>query len=179
MPSTTRNHGPDNRHHPWTAGEPWLVARGALALPSELIDLALDHSVEPRARLAPLELCDAIRTTAESVLGCTLRPIMGRVGAIKRMGVGESIKEHVDAYSWRAVRFFTAVAMLSDPSHYEGGTFELRTDRAHPIHLGRGEVVVFRSRSIHSVTPVTRGERCTVVGHFEPFPRSPAHEALP
>ena len=176
MPSTTMSHRPHDRHHAWTAGEPWLVARGAFALPSELIDLTLD---QPRRNLAPLELCDAIQTTAESVLGCTLRPIMGRVGAIKRLAVGDSIKEHVDAYSWRAIRFFTAVAMLSDPSHYEGGTFELRTDRAHPIHLGLGEVVVFRSRSIHSVTPVTRGERCTVVGHFEPFPRSPAHEALP
>lgn len=60
--------------------------------------------------------------------------------------------------------------MLSDPTEYDGGTLELRTDRAHPIPLGRGEVIIFPSATRHAVSPVIRGERRTVVGSFRSSP---------
>lgn len=168
----------------WTATRPWLIARGEHALPPELLDRPArpnGRSPHPLAAPAPPGAGEAIWSVVETLLGVTVRPYMAAeaLRMPRRMSAGDRCREHTDASGWKADRYFTAVAMLSDPSDYDGGTLTLRTDRAHPIPLGRGEVVVFRSRTPHAVTPVTRGERCTIVGHFEPFPRSPAVEALP
>ena len=54
---------------------------------------------------------------------------------------------------------------LSDPSEYEGG--ELKLYNGHePITIKRekGLIVFFPSYTLHEVTPVTKGERYTLVG---------------
>ena len=54
---------------------------------------------------------------------------------------------------------------LSSPDDYEGGELELSeaySDRA--IKLGKGELILYPSTTLHRVTPVTRGERLAIVG---------------
>lgn len=56
--------------------------------------------------------------------------------------------------------------ILSDPSEYEGGEFQIM-EGAHPRPMpinARGTCIVFPSYVIHRVTPVTRGVRKALVG---------------
>jgi PKHD-type hydroxylase len=57
------------------------------------------------------------------------------------------------------------VVQLSDPSEYEGGELRLHTSQEPVIiRKEKGMVVCFPSYTLHEVTPVTRGERYTLVG---------------
>jgi PKHD-type hydroxylase len=53
---------------------------------------------------------------------------------------------------------------LTDPSEYEGGNLEILT-RANPdiVRKELGLIAFFPSWTLHQVTPVTRGERQTLV----------------
>jgi PKHD-type hydroxylase len=55
--------------------------------------------------------------------------------------------------------------LLSDPSEFEGGEFEVKTDSDVPISLEqkRGRAWFFPSWALHRVTPVTSGVRKSLV----------------
>jgi PKHD-type hydroxylase len=55
--------------------------------------------------------------------------------------------------------------LLSDPSEFEGGEFEVKTDSDIPINLEqkRGRAWFFPSWALHRVTPVTKGVRKSLV----------------
>ena len=61
-------------------------------------------------------------------------------------------------------RKLSMVLQLTDPSQYEGGTLQLMTS-GEPITVRkqRGLVVVFPSYVLHQVTPVTNGNRQSLV----------------
>ena len=65
-------------------------------------------------------------------------------------------------------RKVSMVVNLSDPNSYDGGTFELgAVPRPHPDQLRQqGTVFVFPSFIEHGVSPVTRGERWSLVAWF-------------
>lgn len=76
---------------------------------------------------------------------------------------------HVDAGPNLPVhRKLSVVLGLSDPSEYEGGDFELNHggdhEKALKIRLQRGQMIAFPSWMPHRVTPVTSGQRLTLVG---------------
>jgi PKHD-type hydroxylase len=53
---------------------------------------------------------------------------------------------------------------LSDPSEYEGGDLLLHTgDEPIVINKQKGMLVMFPSYTLHEVTPVTKGERYSLV----------------
>ena len=59
--------------------------------------------------------------------------------------------------------------ILSDPSEYEGGHFEIESNPFDPIvrpEQKKGEMIIFDSRVKHRVTPVTKGRRESLVGWF-------------
>jgi hypothetical protein len=162
---------------PWgtrKGDEPWRVYRAGRddrALPVDLIERTLAHAQNrwvrhdtgrknPReAACAPSDLKTAITdAAADGLQGWTLRELR-LTRNLLRLGPSDYHTPHTD-YGGRCL---TAVAMLSEPSDYDGGTLELHTDRTHPIPLGRGDIVVFPSSTLHSVSPITRGERVTVV----------------
>ena len=62
-------------------------------------------------------------------------------------------------------RKLSFVVQLSDPSEYEGGQFKLH-NYYDPvvINKNKGLVVMFPSYTLHEVTPVTKGERYSLVG---------------
>lgn len=75
-------------------------------------------------------------------------------------------KGHVDPINWRIPhnRKMSIVVQLSDPSEYEGGELKLYTSH-NPTVINRekGLVVTFPSYTLHEVTPVTKGERYSLV----------------
>jgi len=60
------------------------------------------------------------------------------------------------------VRKLSCVALLSDPSEFEGGELQFANSKQNML-TERGTIVVFPSFMEHRVTPVTAGERITAV----------------
>lgn len=62
-------------------------------------------------------------------------------------------------------RKLSLVLQLSDPAEYEGGALEIQPHGKEIIkmHKRRGLVVVFPSWTLHQVTPVTQGNRQSLV----------------
>lgn len=81
---------------------------------------------------------------------------------------------HMDSLYWNIPhnRKLSFVVQLSDPSEYEGGELVLHTG-PEPIVIEKrkGLIVFFPSYILHEVTPVTKGERYSLVGwvHGPPF----------
>lgn len=75
-------------------------------------------------------------------------------------------KAHVDPLCWMLPhnRKLSLVMQLSDPSEYEGGDLKLHTS-AEPVTIRKekGMIVCFPSYTLHEVTPVTEGERYSLV----------------
>ena len=74
------------------------------------------------------------------------------------------IDSHLDQRTKMFDRKVSAVAMLSDPTDFEGGVLTLGKNE---IQLSKGDVVVFPSFVIHKVAPVTKGARYTMVSWLE------------
>jgi len=75
-------------------------------------------------------------------------------------------KSHVDQLTWKLShnRKLSIVVQLSDPNEYEGGDLRLHTSH-DPILINKesGLVVMFPSYTLHEVSPVTKGERYSLV----------------
>ena len=71
---------------------------------------------------------------------------------------------HQDFGATGVSRKLSIVMQLTDPSEYEGGNLEILT-RANPdiVRKELGLIAFFPSWTLHQVTPVTRGERQTLV----------------
>tara|TARA_R110002051_G_scaffold11808_2_gene42551 strand:+ start:17577 stop:17936 length:360 start_codon:yes stop_codon:yes gene_type:complete len=63
-----------------------------------------------------------------------------------------------DALSDRKV---SVVVLLSDPADFEGGELQLFPDTTIPME--QGDVVMFPSYMVHRLTPVTKGQRFSLV----------------
>jgi PKHD-type hydroxylase len=62
-------------------------------------------------------------------------------------------------------RKLSIIIQLSDPSDYEGGTFEFFTvDSPGADFLARGSLLIFPSHHVHQVQPVVKGTRSSLVG---------------
>ena len=66
-------------------------------------------------------------------------------------------------------RKLSIVIQLSDPSEYEGGSFEFSEVKTPSENLfkPKGSVLVFPSYQYHRVTPVTKGVRKSLVAWFD------------
>jgi PKHD-type hydroxylase len=76
-------------------------------------------------------------------------------------------KAHTDPNVWKNPhnRKLSIVVQLSDPTEYEGGELRLHTShQPTPIPKQEGMLVMFPSYTLHEVTPVTKGERYSLVG---------------
>jgi PKHD-type hydroxylase len=75
-------------------------------------------------------------------------------------------KQHVDPLEWSNPhnRKLSLVLQLSDPSEYEGGELKLHLGNTPTsIEKRLGLMVSFPSYTLHEVTPVTKGERYSLV----------------
>jgi predicted 2-oxoglutarate/Fe(II)-dependent dioxygenase YbiX len=64
-------------------------------------------------------------------------------------------------------RKISCIAQLSDPNDYEGGDFQFMNDNAGENEIltrrGKGSVILFDSRMVHTISPVTSGKRMSVI----------------
>lgn len=74
---------------------------------------------------------------------------------------GSMYKPHIDTTNDNTLwcKKLTAVALLSEPSEYDGGEFLLNNQ---PVLSGKGSIVIFPSHMVHSVTPIQSGTRKTL-----------------
>mgnify|MGYP003667685344 CR=1 FL=1 len=90
---------------------------------------------------------------------------------INRYLVGETYGLHVDnairvpLNSTTRIRTdLSATLFLTDPANYDGGELEIKEQfGSQKLKLNAGDLVLYPSTSLHQVTPVTRGERISVV----------------
>lgn len=95
--------------------------------------------------------------------------IAGMEPSLQLTGYDEKVLGHYDwhldvggTYDRRKV---SLVALLTDPSDFVGGVFQLlRAQQADSPRLVAGSVVVFPSFLLHRVTPVVNGFRWSLVG---------------
>lgn len=74
---------------------------------------------------------------------------------------------HIDASpaDERVPRKLSLAMLLSDPSEFEGGEFQVKTnnDQAQTLECQRGRAWFFPSYTLHRVAPVTKGVRRSLV----------------
>lgn len=63
-------------------------------------------------------------------------------------------------------REVSAVIFLSDPAEYEGGALVLHGDESVTVAARSGSLVAFPAETTHEVTPLTGGERFSVVSWY-------------
>lgn len=85
-----------------------------------------------------------------------------------KYGIGQHYGDHMDM-SWNDTynqRKLSCSIQLSDPDSYQGGDLQFHQPSNDYVTAPRdlGAIVVFPSFSIHRVTPVTQGERHSLVG---------------
>jgi len=70
-----------------------------------------------------------------------------------------------DVANMRVPRKLSMVLQLNDPSEFEGGELQIKinNDKENSVELRRGRAWFFPSFLLHRVTPVTRGERKSLV----------------
>jgi len=77
---------------------------------------------------------------------------------------GGKYEKHVDRGMRSQIRKLSLTIQLSDPSSYEGGDLHLYTgNEATIIPKEQGKLIAFPSYVLHEVTPVTKGERYSLV----------------
>lgn len=80
------------------------------------------------------------------------------------VGEGGHYDWHMDLGKSFSKRKISLVVQLTDPDEYQGGNLEIRFGRdASVVPRGRGHVAVFPSYALHRVTPVTQGQRQSLV----------------
>lgn len=81
-------------------------------------------------------------------------------------GLHEDRAKGVQGASSELVRKISFSLQLTDPSEYEGGELQvmLPSGEIHTMPKELGTVIFFDSRLTHRVTPVTKGERRSMVG---------------
>lgn len=126
----------------------------------------------------------AVRALAEELatrLGADARLVAAALPAaihpprFNRYGVGEQYGTHVDAaVMWpaghgRPLRCDLSLTLfLSDPADYDGGVLEIETSYGvQEVKLPAGDLVLYPARSLHRVSPVTRGERLAMFTWIE------------
>ena len=63
-----------------------------------------------------------------------------------------------------SVRKLSMSCLLTDPSEFEGGNFQLQTSATpYNIKLEKGDIIMFPSYLLHRVSPVTKGVRHSLV----------------
>jgi len=78
---------------------------------------------------------------------------------LARYPVGGHYKLHTDSQITDYPRKITVIAILSDPTTYEGGDLVLGREDAPPMAKSQGTIVAFPSTHQHLVTPLLSGVR--------------------
>jgi len=73
----------------------------------------------------------------------------------------------------------SATLFLSDPDDYDGGELEIADAYGvQAVKLNAGDLILYPARSLHQVTPITRGERLASFFWVESLVRDDARRAI-
>jgi len=77
----------------------------------------------------------------------------------------DKYKKHIDRAFGTVIRKLSFSVQLTDPKEYEGGELQLHIEN-EPLTMKKeqGTLILFPSFTLHEVTPVTKGERNSLVG---------------
>lgn len=77
--------------------------------------------------------------------------------------------KHVDNVVQNNIRTDISFSVfLSDPKDYDGGYLRIHAQGTlHDVKLPAGSVILYPSDTLHEITPVTKGERCVIVGWIQ------------
>lgn len=89
-----------------------------------------------------------------------------------KYGVGNKYEMHqdVDWFGYPFQRKLTMIIQLSESDDYEGGDLVFQHDNTDEVGnkiRDKGSIIIFPSMMHHSITPVTRGERLSLVTWIE------------
>ena len=84
----------------------------------------------------------------------------------KYVAPGGKYNRHVDRFNGgQVVRKLSFSVLLTDPSEYQGGDFEIfEGEKPQALEKRQGMMLAFPSFVLHAVTPVTEGTRHSLVG---------------
>ena len=91
---------------------------------------------------------------------------------VSRSSVGDCYGWHVDnPFSRHGRRDLSFTCFLSDEGTYEGGSLMIQTggEETKEFRLPPGQIVLYPSSTLHSVTPVVSGVRYVCVGWIESY----------
>lgn len=98
---------------------------------------------------------------------------------INRYMVGESYGRHMDSSHIETIKYgllkrdFSYTLMLTPKTDYSGGELKIENpDNTQTVKLDAGDIVIYPSNKIHSVLPVTKGERVAFVGWISSYIRN-------
>lgn len=91
---------------------------------------------------------------------------------INKYVVGENYGRHMDSSHIQTLKYgvlrrdFSYTLMLTGKDAYEGGELKIENPEnvTQTVKLDAGDIVIYPSNRIHSVLPVTNGERVALVG---------------
>lgn len=147
----------------WAAG---LVKQNEQAAPDPAVDLWRDTIA------AALAAHPLFRIAAQP------KRIIGPM--FSRYGIGDRYGAHVDEAILDGSRSDLAFTLfLSDPDSYDGGELVIDSPAGSDHHKHRpGSLVLYPAMSLHSVTPVTAGQRFAAVGWVRSLVRDPTQREL-
>jgi SM-20-related protein len=131
-------------------------------------------SASPAARDLVLQMLDARKSGIEQHFGVHTDLI--EEPQFLRYEAGDFFVAHQDGNTPLVrddtrFRRISLVIFLSDPAGYDGGELQLHGrypdyDRRESAPSGAGTLIAFPAETTHEVTPLTRGERYTIVSWY-------------
>lgn len=130
--------------------------------------------INPTEELRPLyeKITSTILDLNEKFFGFNVFGLLEGLQFTSYKAPGGNYGRHVDCGYGLTVRKLSFVIQLTDPKKYKGGDLNLYYSSTPTISKkDRGFLIVFPSYALHEVTPVTKGERNSLVGWVsgEPF----------
>ena len=107
-------------------------------------------------------------------------PLFNRYGLGQKFGVHVDNAVRGDPLTGLRIRTdLSATLFLSDPDSYDGGELVIEdTYGTHRIKLPAGDMVLYPSRSLHRVEPVTRGSRIASFFWIQSMVKSRDHREM-
>jgi len=128
----------------------------------KVVSTIRDVKAYPITTPHPNELIQHIVTEANKTFQYDLTGLLESTALLQYTAPSNGYDWHVDiASNTESLRKISIIVNLNDG--YEGGDFEMFSEGANSLSLEKGDVIAFSSFLPHRITPVTKGERWSLV----------------
>ena len=110
----------------------------------------------------PTHILEKIAVDANETFNYDLIGLIEKPALLRYLAPSNGYDWHCDiSEGYESLRKISIIINLNDG--YEGGDFELFSQGSQTISLGKGDVIAFSPFLPHRITPVTKGERWSLV----------------